>query len=69
MNTRKWKTTPKYGAVLLAPDNSHVVEKMVCFNEKNARLQCKQWKRRRPDHIARIMSLLPGDRSPPEVVP
>ena len=64
-----WREPTRWGVTLCAPGDTHVVDRMVCYNEKNARLRAKQWKRRRPDHIARIMSLLPGDTSPPEVVP
>lgn len=55
------KQRPKWGAVLCAPNDSHVVEKRVCFNEKNARLQCVQWAKQFPDHLTRHFSLGPQE--------
>lgn len=62
------KTAARWGVTLCAPDDSHVVERMVCFNERNARRQGVQWKQRKPDHVVRVFSLRPRDTTAPEIL-
>ena len=62
------RTTTRWGVTLCAPGDTHVVDRMVCYNERNARRQGRQWKKHKPDHVVRVVSLLPGDGSAPEVV-
>ena len=50
---------------MCAPDDSRVLEKAVCYNEKSAVLRGRGWKRRNPERIVRAFSLLPGDTSRP----
>ena len=63
------RTTTCWGVTLCAPDDTHVVEKMVCYNERNALRQGRQWKRQHPDHLVRVFSLMARDTSEPEVLP
>lgn len=59
------KVLPKWGVVRCAPDNSRIFDKLVCYNERNALIRGRDWKRRYPDQLVRVVSLLPGDTSPP----
>ena len=53
----------KWGVVLCSPNDGRVVRKFVCHNEKSATIRGRIWKRRHPDCVVRIFSLLSGDTS------
>ncbi len=58
----------RFGVTLCLPDDSVVVRKFVCYSYRSAVTRGRQWKRRHPDHIVRVISLVPRDTSEPEVI-
>lgn len=58
----------KWGVVMSSPNDLRVLEKMVCFNERNAIKRGRDWKRRNPANVVRTFSLMPGDSSPGKLV-
>jgi len=58
----------KFGLVRSTPDDERVIEKFICHSYRSARTRGRAWKRKYPDQIVRIVSLIPGDTSIPEEV-
>lgn len=59
----------KFGVTLCSPDDRRVLKKLVCYSELSATRRGRAWKRRNPDHVVRLVSLLPGDTSAPIEIP
>jgi hypothetical protein len=59
----------KFGLTLCDPEDVRVVEKHICHSRRSAELRGRRLKRQHPDHVVRLVSLLPGDTSPPEEIP
>lgn len=55
-----------WGVVLSSA--TRVVAKAVCYSERNAYNKGRAWKASHPGYVVRVVSLLPGDTSPPETL-
>jgi len=58
----------KFGVVRCTPDDDRVIEKFVCYNYRSAVTRGRHWKRAHPNDVVRVVSLVPGDTSEPEVI-